>query len=85
MFLLTLFYTKKQMALRAAILYTGSQFGNAFGGLFALACMQLEGYRGLRGWRWLFIVEGRWHDVSDLLTSRSPYRCRGLRLRLDHP
>ncbi|KAL1412169.1 hypothetical protein Q8F55_003179 [Vanrija albida] len=58
MFLLTLFYTKKQMALRAAILYTGSQFGNAFGGLFALACMQLEGYRGLRGWRWLFIVEG---------------------------
>ena len=36
-FLVSLFYEKKQMALRTAILYSGSQVGNAFGGLFALA------------------------------------------------
>lgn len=58
LYLLTMFYTKKQMALRTGILYSGSQLGNAFGGLFALACLQLEGAHGIRGWRWLFIVEG---------------------------
>ncbi|KIR53420.1 nicotinamide mononucleotide permease [Cryptococcus gattii Ru294] len=52
------FYTKKQMALRTAILYSGSQIGNAFGGLFALAILNLNGAHGLKGWRWLFIVEG---------------------------
>ena len=57
-FLLSIFYEKKQMALRTAILYSGSQVGNAFGGLFALAILQLEGAHGIEGWRWLFIVEG---------------------------
>lgn len=57
-YLLSLFYTRKQLALRTAILYSGSQIGNAFGGLFALACLQLDGAHGLEGWRWLFIVEG---------------------------
>jgi MFS family permease len=57
-FLLSLFYTKKQMALRTAILYSGSQVGNAFGGLFALAILELDGAHGIKGWRWLFIVEG---------------------------
>jgi MFS family permease len=36
-YLLSTFYEKKKMALRTAILYSGSQLGNAFGGLFALA------------------------------------------------
>jgi hypothetical protein len=57
-FLLSIFYEKKQMALRTAILYSGSQIGNAFGGLFALAILKLEGAHGIEGWRWLFIVEG---------------------------
>jgi MFS family permease len=55
-FLLSLFYEKKAMALRTAILYSGSQVGNAFGGLFALAILTLDGTNGLSGWRWLFIV-----------------------------
>jgi len=46
------------MALRTAILYSGSQVGNAFGGLFALAILELDGAHGIEGWRWLFIVEG---------------------------
>ncbi|BEI81919.1 hypothetical protein CcaverHIS002_0210790 [Cutaneotrichosporon cavernicola] len=58
LYLLSMFYTKEQLALRTAILYSGSQLGNAFGGLFALACLQLDGAHGLEGWRWLFIVEG---------------------------
>lgn len=57
-FLLSIFYEKKQMAFRTAILYSGSQVGNAFGGLFALAILQMHDTHGIEGWRWLFIVEG---------------------------
>ncbi|KAL1962104.1 hypothetical protein VTN77DRAFT_571 [Rasamsonia byssochlamydoides] len=58
LFYLSLFYTRKQFALRTAILYSGSQLGNAFGGLFAIAILKLDGTHGLAGWRWLFLVEG---------------------------
>ena len=57
-FLISTFYENEKMALRTAILYSGSQIGNAFGGLFALAILELDGAHGLEGWRWLFIVEG---------------------------
>lgn len=43
---------------RAAVFYTGSQIGNAFGGLFAIGILKLDGKHGIAGWRWLFIVEG---------------------------
>jgi MFS family permease len=46
------------MALRAAAFYTGSQVGNAFGGLFAIGILTLDNAHGIAGWRWLFIVEG---------------------------
>lgn len=58
MFFLSLFYNRQQFALRTAILYSGSQIGNAFGGLFAIAILELDGAHGLAGWRWLFLVEG---------------------------
>ncbi|KAL4939440.1 hypothetical protein BDV06DRAFT_225039 [Aspergillus oleicola] len=58
LFYLSLFYTRKQYALRTAILYSGSQLGNAFGGLFAIGILKLDGRSGLEGWRWLFLIEG---------------------------
>ncbi|CAG8181560.1 unnamed protein product [Penicillium salamii] len=58
LFYLSLFYSKKQFALRTAVLYSGSQLGNAFGGLLAVAILKLDGGHGLEGWRWLFLVEG---------------------------
>lgn len=53
LFYMSLFYTKKQYAMRTAILYSGSQIGNAFGGLFAVAILKLDGKHGLEGWRWV--------------------------------
>lgn len=53
LFYMSLFYTKKQYTLRTAILYSGSQLGNAFGGLFAVAILKLDGQHGLEGWRWV--------------------------------
>ncbi|KAL8287217.1 hypothetical protein RQP46_003669 [Phenoliferia psychrophenolica] len=58
LFFLSTFYTKKQYATRVALLYSGSQLGNAFGGLFAIAILKLDGRYGIDGWRWLFVIEG---------------------------
>ena len=46
------------VALRTAILYSGSQLGNAFGTLLAIGILELDGHAGLEGWRWLFLIEG---------------------------
>jgi sugar phosphate permease len=53
-----MFYNRKQIAFRTAILYSGSQLGNAFGTLFAIGIIKLDGRAGLEGWRWLFLIEG---------------------------
>ncbi|KAF4879213.1 putative transporter [Colletotrichum siamense] len=58
LFYLSLFFNRRQYALRAALFYSGSQLGNAFGGLLAIAILRLDGKYGLEGWRWLFLVEG---------------------------
>ncbi|KAH8887606.1 MFS general substrate transporter [Thozetella sp. PMI_491] len=58
LYFLSLFYNRKQFAFRTAILYSGSQLGNAFGGLFAIGVFKLNGTNGLAGWRWLFLIEG---------------------------
>jgi MFS family permease len=55
---LSAWYTKKELGKRLAGLYIAQQVGNAFGGLFAAAIGQLDGTHGIRGWRWLFIIEG---------------------------
>ncbi|EME84080.1 uncharacterized protein MYCFIDRAFT_187237 [Pseudocercospora fijiensis CIRAD86] len=55
---LSCFYNRKQIAFRTAILYSGSQLGNAFGTLFAIGIIKLDGAHGLEGWRWLFLIEG---------------------------
>lgn len=53
LYFLSLFYNRKQFAFRTAILYSGSQLGNAFGGLFAIGILRLDGAHGLAGWRWV--------------------------------
>lgn len=53
LFYMSLYYTRGQYAFRAAVLYSGSQLGNAFGGLFAIAILKLDGVHGIEGWRWV--------------------------------
>ena len=56
LYFLSMFYNRKQFALRAAILYSGSQLGNAFGTLFAIAILELDGAHGIQGWRWVGLI-----------------------------
>lgn len=59
LFLLSAWYTRKELAFRSAILYSGSLISGAFAGLIAAAITDgLDGAHGLPAWRWLFIVEG---------------------------
>lgn len=58
LFYLSLFYNRRQFAFRTAILYSGSQIGNAIGTLLAIGILELDGQKGLEGWRWLFLIEG---------------------------
>ncbi|OJJ02696.1 hypothetical protein ASPVEDRAFT_193725 [Aspergillus versicolor CBS 583.65] len=55
---LSAWYTKAELGKRIAGLYIAQQIGNAFGGLFAAAILQLDGAHGIAGWQWLFIIEG---------------------------
>lgn len=55
---LTFWYTRKELALRIGYLFVSSALAGAFGGLLATAIGQMDGVAGLRGWRWILIIEG---------------------------
>ncbi|KAH7069781.1 major facilitator superfamily domain-containing protein [Paraphoma chrysanthemicola] len=58
-YMLSSWYTRKELALRTAVLYSGLVLATAFSGLIAAGVFAgLEGSRGLAGWQWLFIIEG---------------------------
>lgn len=58
-FLLSCWYTRKELAFRTAILYSGLVLATAFSGLIAAGVFAgLDGVRHLAGWRWLFLIEG---------------------------
>lgn len=53
-----IFYTRKEIATRISILYSGNILASSFAGLIALGVFELDGKHGLSGWRWLFIIQG---------------------------
>ncbi|KAG9251913.1 putative MFS transporter [Emericellopsis atlantica] len=55
---LTLFYTKKEIALRIGFLFVSSALAGACGGLLAYCISFMDGVAGYSGWRWVFILEG---------------------------
>ncbi|KAI7285559.1 MFS general substrate transporter [Hortaea werneckii] len=56
-YLLGCWHTRKEVALRVAILYTGQTIAYCCAGLIAAAVFgTLTGKAGLAGWQWLFIV-----------------------------
>lgn len=65
LFLLSSWYTKKELALRTSIMYTGSLLSGAFSGLISAGIEQgMNGLGGLASWRWLFILEGEYGRLA---------------------
>ncbi|KAJ5678970.1 MFS general substrate transporter [Penicillium macrosclerotiorum] len=59
LYLLSSWYTRKELVKRTALLYSGSLLSGAFSGLIAAGITGgLNGARGIGAWRWLFIIEG---------------------------
>ncbi|TVY21478.1 MFS transporter prlL [Lachnellula arida] len=59
LYYLSCWYTRKELGFRTAIFYSGALISGAFSGLITAGIKaHLDGARGLRAWRWLFIIEG---------------------------
>lgn len=59
LFYLSKWYTKKELALRMSIFYSGSLLSGAFGNLIAAGILNgLDGHQGISAWQWLYIIEG---------------------------
>ncbi|KAL1727855.1 major facilitator superfamily domain-containing protein, partial [Schizophyllum commune] len=56
---LSRWYTRKEIGLRIALMNVGNMLAQGLGSLLAAGILHgMEGVRGIRGWRWLFIIEG---------------------------
>ncbi|KAL5455860.1 hypothetical protein PMIN06_004237 [Paraphaeosphaeria minitans] len=59
LFYLSSWYTRKELGFRTAVLYSGSLISGAFGGLVTAGITSnMNNVKGLRAWRWVFIIEG---------------------------
>ncbi|KAF5000247.1 hypothetical protein FGRMN_1879 [Fusarium graminum] len=58
LYILARFYTRKELATRISILYTGNILATAFAGLIALGIFEMDGMANMAGWQWLFIIQG---------------------------
>ncbi|KAI0787159.1 MFS general substrate transporter [Irpex lacteus] len=59
LFLLSKWYTRRELGMRTALLSCGSLISNAFGSLIASGILDgMEGKLGHSAWRWLFYIEG---------------------------
>ncbi|KAK0662347.1 putative transporter C11D3.18C [Lasiodiplodia hormozganensis] len=59
LYMLSIFYTRKEIATRISILYTGNILATAFAGLIAAGIFHgMDDLGGISGWRWLFILQG---------------------------
>ncbi|PVH96126.1 MFS general substrate transporter [Periconia macrospinosa] len=57
-YLMSCWYTRRELALRTALLYSGLVLAQAFSGLIAAGVFSgMSGLAGIQGWQWLFILE----------------------------
>lgn len=55
---LSTFYRRGDLAKRVALFFSATSLAGAFSGLLASAILNMAGIRGMKGWQWLFIIEG---------------------------
>ncbi|KAH0537605.1 hypothetical protein FGG08_005597 [Glutinoglossum americanum] len=57
-YLISMWYKRTEAQKRYTFFFSSTTLAGAFGGLLASAIGKMEGMRGFRGWRWIFILEG---------------------------
>lgn len=53
-----MWYKRSEAQKRYSIFFASTEVAGAFGGLLAAAIGNMDGLRGFRAWRWIFILEG---------------------------
>ncbi|KAF8888065.1 major facilitator superfamily domain-containing protein [Infundibulicybe gibba] len=66
-FYITLWYRRSDQARPISLYFSSATVAGAFGGLLAFAIEKLDGRGGLRGWAWIFLLEGLLTVVCSLL------------------
>jgi len=57
-FYLSMWYKRSERQYRVALFFSAASLAGAFGGILAYGIGFLDGVAGLKGWRWIFIIEG---------------------------
>ncbi|KAF2868954.1 major facilitator superfamily domain-containing protein [Massariosphaeria phaeospora] len=57
-YLISMYYKRYELQWRITLFFAAGIIAGAFGGLLAFAIAKMDGIRGYRGWRWIFIIEG---------------------------
>ncbi|KAF5024402.1 hypothetical protein F66182_3488 [Fusarium sp. NRRL 66182] len=55
---LSTWYTKRELPKRVSVFFFGMFCGNAISPILASGILRLDGARGIKGWQWLFMLEG---------------------------
>ncbi|WP_261316424.1 MFS transporter [Burkholderia dolosa] len=58
MYMVTLWFAPKDRAVAVGLIYTAPSIALVIGNPLGAALMQLGGIGGLRGWQWMFLLEG---------------------------
>ncbi len=57
-YLIGMWYKRSEAQKRYSFFFNSTTLAGAFGGLLAAAIGNMDGLRGYKGWRWIFIIEG---------------------------
>ncbi len=66
---LSLWFTSDEISSRIAMFFSTSALAGFLGGLIAYGVLQMNGHLGLKGWQWLFLMEG----IPTVLTGFTVY------------
>ncbi|KAE9961860.1 hypothetical protein BLS_001228 [Venturia inaequalis] len=57
-YLISMYYKRYELQRRFTIFFSASIMAGAIGGLLAYGIAHMDGVRGYKAWRWIFIIEG---------------------------
>ena len=55
-YLIAMWYKRSEAQKRYSFFFSSTTLAGGFGGLLASAIGKMDGLRGYRGWRWIFII-----------------------------
>lgn len=53
-----MWYKRSEAQKRFSFFFSSTTLAGAFGGVLAVGIGEMDGIRGIAGWRWVFIIEG---------------------------